>query len=231
VNHKKKLDLIRSIESLKGFDERSLSFIAERARERAYDAGQIIFQHGDVGDFLFIVVAGGVCLSFSSEDGREVIVSEIWAGDIAGEIELILDCQRLTTGVACAGTRVLVIGKSAFASLLAQPPFAGMLLKLLCRHMREALIFAENLAVYPLETRLARLLVAMGRTHGKRVGDGIEIERTISQSRMGQMINASRPKINAQLRTWRRRKLILFNNSRITILDQRALQHLSRQQV
>jgi hypothetical protein len=45
------------------------------------------------------------------------------------------------------------------------------------------------------------------------------------------MINASRPKINAQLRTWRRRKLILFNNSRITILDQRALQHLSRQQV
>jgi CRP-like cAMP-binding protein len=89
-------------------------------------------------------------------------------------------------------------------------------------------MFAEGMALYPLETRLARLLLNLGASHGRSTSDGILIEKPISQSRMGQLINASRPRINAQLQAWKSERLIGVRQHRIVIFNKRSLQIISR---
>lgn len=66
--------------------------------------GQAIFFQGEACDRLRILIDGAVCLSFSAEDGREVIVCELYAGDMLGEMELLSRSKYLAN--CLAGSRV-----------------------------------------------------------------------------------------------------------------------------
>lgn len=210
------------------FDQSQLTEIALTAHEYRYEPGQVIFQPGDPCNQLSIITSGSVNVSFNSEDGKEVIVAELRVGDTIGEMELLSNSRRLTNCVASRKTHILALDKPIFEGLLANPAFTKGLLETICRRLQQSLLFAEGLSIHSLETRLARLLVSMSETHGRRVGDGVVIDRAISQSLIGQMINASRPRINVQLQSWKHEKLIRLSGNRITILDEGAIRTISR---
>jgi CRP-like cAMP-binding protein len=228
INRDKRLVFALSAKFFDALDPEIGRFIVENSRHHTYPAQNIIFQQEDMCDHVTIIISGSISLSIFSEEGKEVIVSEKGPGDILGEVEMVLDCPRLTNGTTTIDTHALTLSRATFATLLDRPAFAKAMLKLLSRYMRETLTLTESLAIHSLETRLARLLTSMGRSHGRPVGDGILIDRVVSQGRLGQMINASRPKINAQLRAWQSRKLILLRGGRITILDPAALRLVSQ---
>lgn len=219
---------LRHSEAFIDLDLGQIDAIAHAVREHRYEPGQIIFQQSDVCDRLLVVLAGTVSVSFSSEDGKEVIVCELKAGDVVGEMELLSNSRRLTNGIASSRTRLLAMDKRTFERLLGYPAFTKALLTIICRRLQQSLVFAEGLSIHPVETRLARLLVSMSETHGRRVGDGVMIDRSISQSLIGQMVNASRPRVNIQLQSWKNEKLIRVSDNRITILDERAMRCISR---
>jgi len=220
---------IRAAHIFRGLGSKQLAEIAQSTRESRYDAGQVIFQPGDACDRLMVIVTGGVNVSFSSQGGKEVIVAELRAGDVIGEMELLSNSRRLTNGIASSKTRLLAMGRPIFEYLLTDQDFTKALLDTVCQRVQQLLVFAEGLSIHSLETRLARLLVSLSETHGRRVGDAIVIDRTISQSVIGQMINASRPRINVQLQSWKDEKLIRLSDNRITILDERMMRTISRQ--
>ena len=231
VIYKDRIDALQCVDFFKNFDEDCLNYVARHMRVRTYAQGQVIFQQGDPCSSFYILLTGCVNVYFCSEEGREVIVSELQAGDVIGEVELLSNCSRLTNGIAAQTTRLLALDKSAFEYLLAVPAFSGAFAAAISRRLHQVITFAEGLSIFSLETRLARLLVSMSLTYGKYVSDGILIDRTISQTRIGQLINASRPKINAQLQAWQYENLIRVRKNQITILDRQSLQNLSRQQV
>lgn len=228
LRHEKLLAELLSVEIFRGLDPAQISDVVRAAREGCYDAGQVIFQQGEPCDRLLIVLEGTANVSFSSEDGKEVIICELQKGDIIGEMELLSKRKRLTNCVASSRIRLLVLGKRIFERLLASPAFSRALLNTISRRLQQSLVFAEGVSLHSLETRLARLLVSMSETYGRRVIDGVMIDRTLSQSFIGQMVNASRPRINVQLQSWKNGKLIRLSDNRITILDERALRSISQ---
>jgi CRP/FNR family cyclic AMP-dependent transcriptional regulator len=229
--HKDRIEELREINFFKDFDDASLNYVARNMRVRTYAPGQVIFQQGDACTSFQVLMSGAVNVYFCSAEGREVIVSEMQVGDVLGEVEIVSNCPRQANAIAATLTRLLTIDKSVFDHLFHVPDFTMALTKAISRRLHQVIEFAEGMSIYSLETRLARLLVNMSETYGKHVGDGILIERNISQSQIGQLINASRPKINAQLQAWKFENLIRVRNNQITILDPRSLQHLSRQHV
>ncbi|TGQ54198.1 Crp/Fnr family transcriptional regulator [Mesorhizobium sp. M1C.F.Ca.ET.193.01.1.1] len=209
-------------------DHSRLVEIAQAAHEYRYEPGQLIFQPGDPCNQLSIIASGSVNVSFNSEDGKEVIVAELGVGDTIGETELLSNSRRLTNCVATRKTHLLALDKPTFEGLLPNAAFTRGLLETICRRLQQSLLFAEGLSIHSLETRLARLLLSMSETHGRRVGDGVIIDRAISQTLIGQMINASRPRINIQLQSWKHDNLIRLSRNRITILDEGAIRSISR---
>lgn len=230
-NHTNRFAELRKLAFFEDFDDNNLDYVSRYTRVKTYAQGQVIFQQGDVCTSLQILMSGSINVYFASTEGREVVVSELKVGDLLGEVEIISNCFRQANAVAVKTTRLLTIEKSTFEDMLHLPAFAMALTKSLSGRLHQVVAFAEGVTIYSLQTRLARLLVNMGQTYGKHVSDGILIDRNISQSQLGQLINASRPKINAQLQAWKYENLIRVRNNQITILDHRSLQALSRQDV
>ena len=89
----------------------------------------------------------------------------------------------------------------------------------LCGRLRKTMDFAESVALYNVEARLARLLVYFASRHGAETKKGILIDRRLPQGQLGMMINAARPNVNIQLQAWRRAGIVDNSGGRILITD------------
>ena len=74
-----------------------------------FSPGQFIFEQGDPGDLLYIIVAGKVKVGYSSADGRENLFSILGPSDMFGEMSILDPGPRMSTATAL--TDVEAVGK------------------------------------------------------------------------------------------------------------------------
>src|SRR5688572_30102855 len=70
-------------------DETSLKGLAAAATVQERKAGERLFEVGDPGDELYVVVEGSVRFSVTSKQGEEVLLSELHAPEAFGELALV----------------------------------------------------------------------------------------------------------------------------------------------
>ncbi len=103
-----------------------------------YQAGESVFQEGDVGDRAYVVQEGLIEILKESADGEEVILGSIEKGGIFGEMALIDDQPRMATAKAAAMTTVIVINREMFRKKLAKSdPFVRGLLGIFVKNIRD----------------------------------------------------------------------------------------------
>jgi NADH:ubiquinone reductase (H+-translocating) len=83
-----------------------------------YSAGDDIFQEGDVGDFLYVVVDGKIAISKKDEHGESKILGTLKKGDFFGEIALLDEKRRMATATAQGDTHILALRKDEFDLLI-----------------------------------------------------------------------------------------------------------------
>ena len=111
------------IENLKGLGlfkrltARELRELAQLLHERSYQKDEVIFDEGDTGLGLFIVVSGRVQI-VSSHAALQRLAPEFGPGDFFGELALFEESQRTARAVAAEPTRVLGLFRTEFLSLL-----------------------------------------------------------------------------------------------------------------
>jgi CRP/FNR family transcriptional regulator, cyclic AMP receptor protein len=182
-----------------GLPETLLDKLAERMRERAFDTGQLVFSRGDDGARLYLVVEGRVRLSVVTDEGRELAFRQAKAGDILGEIAVLDGGMRTADATAIGPVRTMALErKDALDLLRAEPAFAEAIVQFLCRRVRDTSQQLENIALFPIEVRLARLLLALAG-QAAVTGKTALVEPKMSQSEIALLIGASRPKVNAAI--------------------------------
>lgn len=116
--------LIKALKRVPGFDlldEPDLVEIAGASVNLVWREGSCIFQKGDTGEALYIVLSGAVRI-YDDVDGREVEIAVTGAGDFFGEHSLLLDTRHTKNVQAVEDTELLVLSKESFAALLASNP-------------------------------------------------------------------------------------------------------------
>lgn len=196
--------------------------------ERRFSDGQAIFQRGDAGASMMLVLRGQVKISIVSDDGKELIFSIIPSGECFGEIAL-LDGQARTADAIAVGDCVLfVLARSDFIPFLERhPQVAIRLLAVLCGRVRATSEFIERLAFQNLPARLACLLLKLAATQGSATPAGVRIACKLSQQEIGNLIATSRESVNKQLRTWQAAGLLKIDRGTITLLQPAALNRLA----
>lgn len=202
--------------------------IAHSARMVSIRRGQFLFHRRDRLDTVFLVINGCLGCSLVSDEGRQIILRRLLPDDLIGEVEAITGASVDYDGVSLLDTRLLSVPVRQFQSLLGDADFGRKLIQDCAEQLHEIVGFAESVSLYSLETRLARLIVKLCDQVGRMVEDGILIDCPISQSEMGQMINASRPKINLQMRRWHCDEFIRLQRNRIVVLEPRVMTELAR---
>jgi CRP/FNR family transcriptional regulator, cyclic AMP receptor protein len=97
-------------------------------------AGQVLARGGDVGEGMFVVLAGRVVAE------RGTMHAEMGPGDIVGELSLLADhAHRVARVRALTDARILAVDRATFDTLLEnEPSFARALLKELATRLIEA---------------------------------------------------------------------------------------------
>lgn len=182
-------------------DEADIAAVASQMREVRYSAGQSIFARGDQGTDIFLVIEGRVRLSILTAEGRELSFNHAVAGDIFGEIAALDGGERSADATALVDTRMTVLAMAALDRMMVdKPTLARAVIGFLCHRLRNVSDHLENVALFPVEARLARFLLhALGPAPAGQETGSQRLTLGISQTELALLLGASRPKVNAAL--------------------------------
>jgi len=175
--------------------------VARQMRPVTFAAGQAIFARGDAGSEIYLVLEGRVRLSVLTLEGRELSFAHATAGDIFGEIAALDGGCRTADATAVDRVRAMTLPRAGLLGLIATTPAAAAAaIGFLCARLREADQQLENVALYPIEVRLARFLLGLLQDDGLRdKAARATIALTMSQGELALLVGATRPKVNGAL--------------------------------
>jgi CRP-like cAMP-binding protein len=111
-------DLLARVPFFDGLSREALSLIAQVTAEETHATGTRIFQYGDPGDKLFVIVEGKVRISREVSGLGEEALAVLGAGEVFGEMALLDESSRSADARAHERCRLLVIPKDDFDDLL-----------------------------------------------------------------------------------------------------------------
>lgn len=211
--------LLLNIPLFRGLSETQLDYLCARARLRTYKTEEAIVHQDDPGETLYIILRGIVKVSTTEPDGAEVFLAVLATGDNFGELSLIDSKFRSADVVTQEETTLVSVDREAFETLMRDSTFARNLLRILANRTRRAneRIRAHcTLDVYGL---VARQILEFAELYGKPQADGSTlIPIRLTQSDIGDLVGASRERVNQVMKFFREKKSLSIDPSyRITV--------------
>ncbi|MCM2472312.1 Crp/Fnr family transcriptional regulator [Rhizobium sp. CG5] len=211
----------------KALDPQARRDLAAFALVKTHAAGEVIFSMGSPGHSMMAIAEGVVRVEMVTPAGRDVILSELRAGDVFGEIALLDGGERSATVRAASNCTLVVLERRSLLDVLQRnPAFSIQLIALLCQRVRRSDARMLEIAFTDLPTRLARLLLrltvtppASPETPARRL--------SLSQSELAKMIGITRENLNRCLRKWQEAKLIDLKDGWLILRDRAGLEALA----
>jgi len=214
---------LRRVPLFHQLSEAELERVARAAREKSYPKHSVILFEDDPGDALYVVLRGQVKVVLVGEEGREVILSILKAGDFFGEMALIDDQPRSAHVIATEESHLLVLRREDFRQCLEESPRIALgLLQAMSRRLRRADDKIGGLVLLDVNGRVARLLLEMADEH-----DGQHIPRKVTHHTIAQMIGSSRETVSRTMREFADQGLVEVSRQSIALKDRSRLEQLS----
>jgi len=188
--------------------------LVEQSQTRSFPAGAILFSEGDQGESMYVIKEGDVKVYASDENGKEVILQFLRAGDFFGELALIDDAPRSASIVTLTPVKVVVISKAAFMKFLsANGETAFNLIRSLSRKVRALTNNVKSLALLDVYGRVAHTLLDLSiDVDGKRV-----ITQRPTHQDLANIVGSSREMVSRILKDLSNGGYITIDKNTITI--------------
>ena len=172
--------------------------VADFVQLRRWRAGAVIFQRGDEGNYMILLTKGRIKVSLFTMHGKELSLRHFEPGSLVGEMSVLDGQPRSADAVATVASEGYVLGKQEFRAFMARnPEAADAVVNFLCKRLRETNQQLETIALYNLDARVARfLLAALRQVHGDDLPEEARLQIALSQVEFGAILGASRPRIN-----------------------------------
>jgi CRP/FNR family transcriptional regulator, cyclic AMP receptor protein len=209
-------------------DEEAAAF-RSRAAKRRFRRGQALMHEGQLGEEVMILLSGRVKVTFTTAEGKEVVLRFCGPGDLLGELSVLDELPRSSSVVALEPAEALVLAASDFRGLIAShPELALRLLRSISRRFRDADRKRIEFAASQTLARLAARLAELADAYGESTEDGVAIDLRISQEELAGWTGSSREAVAKALHTLRELELVQTDRRRLTVTD---LDGLRRQAV
>src|SRR3984893_4352739 len=184
-----------------GMPRQDLEALAPAAMPRTCRKSSYIFREGDVGNALYVIRRGQVKISRMGRGGEEAVYAILVAGDSFGEIALLSgDAARTADAQAMELTECISVAKDPLLAFLDQyPALSRHLMRALARYVQQLDESLAEIAFLDISGRVARKLLDLGQSHGRKTPDGIRIDLRLSQRTLASMVSASREHVNRTL--------------------------------
>ncbi len=169
----------------------TLSDIATTGVVRTFPRNTVLINEGDLGDALYVILAGRVKVFSSNEAGREFVIDFHGAGEYVGEMTLDGE-PRSASVMTVEPTTCAVVNRAQLRDfILAHPDFAMHLIERLIHRVRVTTGNLKSLALSDVYGRLVRLLNALAQdVDGRQV-----VPEKLTQQDIADRVGASRDMI------------------------------------
>lgn len=142
-------DITGQLKKIDWFDElpdEMLVELAKKVRKRHLSKDEILFNKGDEGNSLFAILSGKVKIFTQDNQGHEVALNRVGAGEVIGEMAL-LDYEPRSAGViALEKTSALELNREDFMDILRrQPDLALSVIRNLSSRLRQNTSYIEQI--------------------------------------------------------------------------------------
>jgi len=187
---------------------------------RDVSKGDVLFQEGQIGDHMYVIVEGKVKLGQTSTDGRESLLGVLGPGEMFGELSLFDPGVRTSTATALTDTTVLLMGHDQLKPWLSgRPEVAAALLQALARRIRRTNDAMADLVFSDVPGRVAKALMDLGEKFGEVTPEGLMVTHDMTQEELAQLVGASRETVNKALADFAQRGWIRLESRQVLIID------------
>jgi CRP/FNR family transcriptional regulator, cyclic AMP receptor protein len=202
-------------------DEGGRRDLSARAQPRSFAVNEPIFRVGEPGHSMMAVIIGLVRISLPTQKGRDLILADLPAGELFGEIALLDGKPRSANATALTKCDLVVLERRDILPFLERNPAACLkLMQFLCARIRRSDERMSDIAFYDLPARLAKTLL-----HYPAHGSG-PVKLSLSQRELAEMSGGTRENVNRCLRDWQRRGILQLQDRWTIILKPEALHAL-----
>lgn len=219
------------LELFQGLTIEDLTFLNSHLRSSSVPAGTNFITVEQPGEVIYVILEGTVKIYVSHEDGREVILAFLGRGDTVGEMSLIDSSGRSANVVTTEKSRLLWMDRTTFQTCLRTlTPLANNLVRLLSNRLRFANEQIQALCTLDVAGRVARQILALAERYGSREAGGqVTIPLRLTQSDLGEIVGASRERVNQVIVELKQRGTIAVQpDHRIRVINRKDLARYCR---
>ena len=212
-----------------GVDPEAAEALAKEMDTIEVRKGDIVFNEGEAGDSLYIVLSGKIKLGRRAADGRQNLVSIMGPSDMLGELSLFDPGPRTATATAVTDTRLARLKKSSLRPWLNnRPEIAEQLLRVLARRLRRTNNMLADLIFTDVPGRVAKALLQLARQFGSQESGLLRVTHDLTQEEIAQLVGASRETVNKALADFAHRGWLRLEGKSVLILEPERLARRAR---
>jgi len=210
------------VQRLKQVVNPTIERFLKHCHRRRYPTKSVIIYAGDTPDSLYYIIEGSVTVLIEEEDGQEIVLAYLNAGDFFGEMGLFDEQKNRSAWVrAKTECEVAEINYSAFRTLAAEN--ADILFALATQmavRLRRTSGMVGRLAFMDVAGRVARTLLDLCKepdaiTHP----DGMQIR--ITRQELGRIVGCSREMVGRVLKNLEAQNLVSVKGKTIVVFGAR----------
>lgn len=213
--------LFPQVRNLPGGRDSEIEKLLDDASEVALPANTTVFHQGDACSNYILVLEGSVRVMTRAENGREIVLYRLGAGDscVLTTSCLFGNSRYPAEGITDTAVRALVIAANVFQrTLQSSPAFREFVFASFSEHLGSLISLVEEIAFGRLDMRLAKHLLEHADT-------GRTLHTTHQQ--LATELGTAREVISRQLKEFELQGWLALQRGSISLLDPGALEILA----
>ena len=191
------------------------------ARILRFEEGTQVFGPTNIPDSLFFLFDGRIRVSQSSDNGREITLYRVDAGEscVLTTACMLAEEAYSAEGVAETDITLVALPKLAFEQLVSEEvAFRDFVLAAYSKRLIDLLRVVDDVAFGHMDVRLAERLLVIA-------GDRKEIAAT--HQHLASELGTAREVVSRVLSDFQKRQIVGQSRGRITLIDKKALKELA----
>lgn len=190
------------------------------------------FRAGTEASEVYLLERGSVKIFGTSPEGTEMLLCVSSAGALFGLSEALRPTEHpkhAYDAIACEDSRLFVIARSQFQSLLInQPALALYIIETLSFRLDESRQRLINLAAVNMAARVARVILHMSTCYGQHVGDkAVELGVPLTQQELANVIGAARQTVNGIIQSLKADGIISVTKQHMRVENEARLRRIA----
>ncbi len=221
--------MLRETPLFSSLDEEAAESLRASMTDTELERGEVLFNEGDSGDRLYVVLDGKIKLGRTSGDGRENLLAVLGPGQMFGELSLFDPGPRSATATAVTDSRLASLGHAELQPwLVNRPDVARGLLFQLAHRLRRTNEVVADLVFSDVPGRVAKALLDLSTRFGRQADDGIHVHHDLTQEELAQLVGASRETVNKALADFANRGWLRLEPRSVVLVEPERLRRRSR---